>query len=137
MPATRSAAATVSPANACAEWPSIVKGIGSPAASGSLWNMKPPGTERKKLVGKLSGRDLRRDVEGLVCRQRYAGVARCEECARMCRGLIVNREAVLAHHAQRRPSAYDIEPGEHREQPHRATRLRGDNPRRHDRFQYG
>src|SRR5216117_1972501 len=99
MPATRSAAATVSPANACADRPSIVKAMGSPAASGSLRNMKPPGTEGKKLVGELAGRDLRRDVEGVVRRQRHAGVAGREVRAGMRHGLIIDRETVLAHHA--------------------------------------
>src|SRR5882762_6323621 len=100
MPATRSAAATVSPAKACADRPSIVKAMVSPAASGSLRNMKPPGTKGKKRVGKLSGRDLRRDVEGVVCRQRHAGVAGRQECAGMRGGLIIDRETILAHHAQ-------------------------------------
>src|SRR2546421_8140166 len=103
MPATRSAAATVSPASACADRPSIVKAIVSPAASGSLRNMKPPGTEGKKIVGETPRGDLRRDVEGMVCRQRYAGVAGDQKRAGMCCALIIDRKAVLTHHAQRGP----------------------------------
>src|SRR5437763_8175987 len=132
MPTDKSAAATVSPANPCARRPSIVKAIVSPAASGSLRNMKPPSTKGKKVVGETSGGDLRRDVKGMVCRQRYAGVAGHEKRAGMCCALIINRKAVLTHHAQRRPDAHHVEACEHRKHTDGAMCHRGgDWCRRH------
>src|SRR5436190_551711 len=98
MPAVSNAAATVSPARAVVRAPLSVKATVSPAASGSLRNMEPPGTERNQLVGKPACRDLRCNIEGVIRGERHAGMARGQERARMRARLIVDWEAVLAHH---------------------------------------
>src|SRR4030095_3237568 len=123
MPADSSAAATVSPLLACTGLPSTVNATAVPA-SATLLNMEPPCTERsdQRLV-EGTARDHRRDGEGMVGREGHAGMAAHGESAGMSLRFIVDREAVLGHHADGAPGAHDIGIGQQRELAHRALGL--------------
>src|SRR5262249_49186483 len=131
-PAASSAAATVSPSSAVMRAPLSVKAIVLPAASGSLLNMEPPGTEREKIVGEPACGNLRGDVERMVGGECHAGMAGREERAGMRHRLIVDREAVPAHHPQRRPGTHHVEAGEQWKHTHRAVSFRRGDRGSHD-----
>src|SRR5260221_4665698 len=97
MPATSSAAATVSPLRAATALPSTVMATGVPASC-SLLNMEPPCTEGadQRLVERAA-RDHGGDGERVIGRQRDARMAADGEGAGMAFGLVVDRKAVLGH----------------------------------------
>src|SRR5262245_61725396 len=103
MPAASRAAATVSPPRACTGLPSIVRATAAPA-SASLLNMEPPRTEgsNQRLV-ESTARDHWRDGKRMVGGQRHAGMAAHGEGPGMAFRFIVDREAVLGHHADGAP----------------------------------
>src|SRR5512139_738854 len=109
MPAASRAAATVSPLLACTGLPSMVRATAVPA-SASLLNMEPPrteGSDQRFVEG--TARDHGRDGEGMIGRQRHAGMAAHREGAGMALRFVVDREAVLRHHADGAPGAHDVD----------------------------
>src|SRR2546423_41187 len=130
MPADSRAAATVSPLLACTGLPSTVRATAVPA-SASLLNMEPPRTEGsdQRLV-EGTARDHGRDGEGVVGRERHTGMAAHGEGAGMAFRFIVDREAILGHHADGAPGAHDVGATEHREHAHRALGLGGADSQR-------
>src|SRR5438128_5791286 len=120
MPEASMAAATVSPSRASTERPSMVMWTVRP--SSSLLNMEPPSAEDiEGFGGKRALRDERRQRERVVRGERDAAVAGSDECAGAFGRLVVDREAVARHHAQRRPGAHDVERPDAREHSHRAV----------------
>src|SRR6185312_15397728 len=120
MPAASSAAARLSPARAVTGSPSTDSVTLSPPISGSRSNtglagIEPPGAEGGELGIEPPRGDHRRDRERVVGGEGDAAVAGRNERAGTARRLLVDREAVLRHDAQRRPAAHDVEAAEQRE----------------------
>src|SRR5476649_591581 len=108
MPAASMADATVSPMRARIGLPSIVTVSVAPV-SPSLLNMKPPraeGSDQRRI--EFAARDHRRDGQGVVGGERDAGMAAHGEGAGMGLRLVVDREPVLGHDADRAPGAHDV-----------------------------
>src|SRR5439155_26177226 len=112
MPAAIRAAATLSAAPAVTVLPSTVRVTARKLSSGNRWNIEPPGREDGELVGQAAGGQHGRKHERMVGGQGDAAVTGGDEGAGAFGGLLVDREAVLGHHPQRRPDAHDIDAAE-------------------------
>src|SRR5262252_11129018 len=125
MPLASSAAATVSPARAVTGRPSTMRPTAWPL-SASLLNMEPPRAEGSDqgLVERATA-DHGRDGERMIGAERHARMAAHREGAGMALRLVVDREAVLGHDADRAPGAHDVDVGQQRELAHRALGLGG------------
>src|SRR3979490_2849297 len=94
------------------------------AACRSMGRVEAAGRERPDEVGvERAGRDHPRDLEGVIGSQRHTGMTAGDEGARLALRLVVDRKAILRHHADAGPGPDDVEASQMREHALRPIRI--------------
>src|SRR5262249_21183932 len=119
-------AATLSPARAVTDLPSMVTRTGSPSASRNLLNIEPPCREgANHICIEPTACDHGREHQSVIAGQRDPGMAADDACAGVRSGLVIDGKAVLGHDADAGPGTDHVELAEHREHAPCTVRLDG------------